>query len=259
MLHLDALLLIYHLARVCRGSILEIGAFRGGSTIAAAWGMREATESKKLITIEPGGRLRKHRLATRNILRSLKRNLTRQGVAGGVSVIEGHSFEPQVIATVDRLLERAQVGLLILDADADCKRDIDRYGPKLMPGCWLVIDDYLRLSRQHQSVADENSGGPACRRGSAAPLGCFGLGTWVGQWISSGLFLPNNEVDHSIRRGNEKTIEILAQLFHLIAPWNPIDFQERRGGFGVVCFQLQPNVGLTQVWHQIDPKPVGPN
>src|SRR5437762_4381897 len=77
-------------------------------------------------------------------------------------------------------------------------------------------------------------------------------------WVngrSSRLFLPNNEVDHSIRRGDEKTIEILAQLFYLVAPRNPIDFQERRGGFGVVCFQFQPNVGLTQVWHQIDPKP----
>src|SRR4029453_7309804 len=78
-------------------------------------------------------------------------------------------------------------------------------------------------------------------------------------WVNgrrSRLFLPNNEVDHSIRRGDEKTIEILAQLFHLIAPWNPIDFQERRGGFGVVFFHPPPNVGVTQVWHQIHPKPV---
>jgi predicted O-methyltransferase YrrM len=182
MLHLDALLLVYHLARVCRGSILEIGAFRGGSTIAAAWGMREATESKKLITIEPGGRLRKHRLATRNILRSLKRNLTRQGVAGGVSVIEGHSFETQVIATVDRLLERAQVGLLILDADADCKRDIDRYGPKLMPGCWLVIDDYLGSADNTKASPTKIQVDQLAAEGRLAPLGCFGLGTWVGQW-----------------------------------------------------------------------------
>jgi len=182
MLHLDALLLIYHLARVCRGSILEIGAFRGGSTIAAAWGMREATESKKLITIEPGGRLRKHRLATRNILRSLKRNLTRQGVSGGVSVIEGHSFETQVIATVDRLLERAQVGLLILDADADCKRDIDRYGPKLMPGCWLVIDDYLGSADNTKASPTKIQVDQLAAEGRLAPLGCFGLGTWVGQW-----------------------------------------------------------------------------
>ena len=71
MVHLDVLVLTYHLARICRGSILEIGAFRGGTTVAAAWGVRDAREAKKLITIEPGGSLRKHRLATRNILGSL--------------------------------------------------------------------------------------------------------------------------------------------------------------------------------------------
>jgi hypothetical protein len=37
MLHLDVLLLIYHFAKICSGSILEIGAFVGDATIAAAF------------------------------------------------------------------------------------------------------------------------------------------------------------------------------------------------------------------------------
>jgi len=37
MLHLDVLLLIYHFAKVCAGAIIEVGAFVGASTIAAAW------------------------------------------------------------------------------------------------------------------------------------------------------------------------------------------------------------------------------
>src|SRR5205807_9215294 len=64
MVHLDVLVLTYHLARICRGSILEIGAFRGGTTVAAAWGIRDSGKAKKLITIDPGGSLRKHHLAT---------------------------------------------------------------------------------------------------------------------------------------------------------------------------------------------------
>src|SRR4029453_4917306 len=67
-------------------------------------------------------------------------------------------------------------------------------------------------------------------------------------WVngrSSRLFLPNNEVDHSVRRGDEEPIKILPQFFHFVATWNAIDFQERRRRFGVVCFQLQPNIGLT--------------
>src|ERR1043166_4693970 len=70
MLHLDVLLLIYHFARICSGQILEIGAFLGGATIAAALGLRASGESKKLIAIEPGGSLKNSRLGSRDIWRS---------------------------------------------------------------------------------------------------------------------------------------------------------------------------------------------
>ncbi|MGA7275066.1 MAG: N-acetyltransferase family protein, partial [Candidatus Udaeobacter sp.] len=55
MLHLDALILIYHFAKICSGNILEIGAFVGGATIAAAFGVRDSGQEKKLIAVEPGG------------------------------------------------------------------------------------------------------------------------------------------------------------------------------------------------------------
>src|SRR5215469_10683883 len=54
MLHLDVLILVYHFAKHCSGSILEIGAFVGGATIAAAFGMRDSGTRKNFITIEPG-------------------------------------------------------------------------------------------------------------------------------------------------------------------------------------------------------------
>ena len=52
MLHLDVLTLIYHFAKICSGAILEIGAFVGGATIAAALGVRDSDQGKKLIGIE---------------------------------------------------------------------------------------------------------------------------------------------------------------------------------------------------------------
>jgi predicted O-methyltransferase YrrM len=182
MVHLDVLVMTYHLARICRGSILEIGAFRGGTTVAAAWGVRDAREAKKLITIEPGGSLRKHHLATRNILRSLRRNLARQGVAERVTILEGHSFEPEVVAAVDRALDTDQVGLLILDADADCKRDIYRYGPKLMDGCWLIIDDYGGPADNSKVSPTKTQVDELVNDDQLLPLGYYGFGTWVGQW-----------------------------------------------------------------------------
>jgi predicted O-methyltransferase YrrM len=182
MVHLDVLVMTYHLARICRGSILEIGAFRGGTTVAAAWGVRDAREAKKLITIEPGGSLRKHHLATPNILRSLRRNLARQGVAERVTILEGHSFEPEVVAAVDRALDADQVGLLILDADADCKRDINRYGPKLMDGCWLIIDDYGGPADNSKVSPTKTQVDELVNDDQLLPLGYYGFGTWVGQW-----------------------------------------------------------------------------
>ena len=89
MLHLDVLILIYHFAKISSGEILEIGAFVGGATIAAALGVRDSGQSKKLISIEPGGSVKHKRLGTRNILRDLERNLARQGVSNMVTLIKG--------------------------------------------------------------------------------------------------------------------------------------------------------------------------
>ena len=190
MVHLDVLVLTYHLARICRGSILEIGAFRGGATVAAAWGVRDAREAKKLITVEPGGSLRKHPLATRNILGSLKRNLARQGVAERVTIVEGRSFEPEVVAAVHRALDADQVGLLILDADANCKRDINCFGPKLMDGGWLIIDDYGGSPDNSKVSATKRQVDELVNSGRLLPLGYYGFGTWVGRW--QGIMLPRD-------------------------------------------------------------------
>ncbi len=54
MLHLDVLILIYHFAKICFGQILEIGAFVGGATIAAALGIRDSGKRTKLLAISPG-------------------------------------------------------------------------------------------------------------------------------------------------------------------------------------------------------------
>src|SRR5712675_2689959 len=55
MLHVDVLVLVSHFAKLCSGAILEIGAFVGGATIAAAVGVRDSGQEKKLIAVEPGG------------------------------------------------------------------------------------------------------------------------------------------------------------------------------------------------------------
>src|SRR6267154_119436 len=98
MLHMDVLLLIYHFARFGEGNILEIGPYIGGSTIAAAFGARESGMRKKIVSIEAGGKMKHFRLSSRNIIKDLKKNLVRFGVADDITLINGRSSDAAVIS-----------------------------------------------------------------------------------------------------------------------------------------------------------------
>ena len=74
--------------------------------------------------------------------------------------------------------------------------------------------------------------------------------------MSLGFFVADDEMDHTGRIGNPETVEIFAQRFDFIATRHAVYFQIRRGRFGVVRFQFQPDIGMTQVRHAIDPEPV---
>ncbi len=182
MLHLDVLILIYHFAKICSGNVLEIGAFIGGATIAAAFGVRDSGTRKKLIAIEPGGSVKHKRLGTRNIFRDLERNLARQGISELVNTIKGRSFDRTTMSAVNEMLGADKVGLLILDADAAKRRDIECYGKKFADGCWMVIDDYYGTDANAKispSRADVDS---LTTEGCLQPLGFYGWSTWIGRW-----------------------------------------------------------------------------
>ena len=179
MLHMDVLLLIYHFARFGAENILEIGPYVGGSTIAAAFGARDSGTSKKIVSIEAGGRLKHFRLSSRNIIRDLRKNLARFGVAEDVTLINGHSFDEATISEVRHRLSRGDVGLFIFDADNNVQRDLDCYGELLNDGCWLVIDDYFGPAKAAPLRAQVDA---LVSEGRLLPFGYYGWGTWVGQW-----------------------------------------------------------------------------
>lgn len=183
MLDIDVLILIYHFAKIAKGDVLEIGAFLGASTIAAGLGVRDSDSQRKIISIELGGRLKDHRLATRDIFKDLKKNLSRAGLLDAVTLINGSSFEEKTITTVQEMTGPGEIGLFVFDADANVRRDIDCYGERFGPGCWVVIDDYF-------SATDK--GGPTRAQvdelvaaGRLQQLGLYGWGTWVGRWLAS--------------------------------------------------------------------------
>jgi phosphinothricin acetyltransferase len=182
MLHLDVLILIYHFAKICPGNILEIGAFVGGATIAAAFGVLDSGTRKKLIAIEPGGSVKHKRLGTRNIFRDLERNLARQRVSELVNTIKGRSFDPATISAVNKTLGADKVGLLILDADAAKRRDIECYCDRFADRCWMVIDDYYGTDTNTKITPSRADVDALTTAGYLQPLGFYGWSTWVGRW-----------------------------------------------------------------------------
>jgi predicted O-methyltransferase YrrM len=182
MLHLDVLILIYHFANLCSGAILEIGSFVGGATIAAAFGIRDSGQKKKLLTIEPGGSVKHKRLGTRNILRDLQRNLAKERVVNLVTLIKGQSFKPETISDVRQALGPDQIGLLILDADAAKRRDINCYRDKFADECWIVIDDYYGADSNEKITPSRTDVDALVAAGLLKPLGFYGWSTWVGRW-----------------------------------------------------------------------------
>ncbi len=186
MLYLDVLILIYHFAKMCSGAVLEIGAFIGGATIAAAFGIRDSGRRKKLIAIEPGGSVKHKRLGTRNILRNLERNLAREGVADLVTLIKGQSFKPETISAVRQTLGSDQIGLLILDGDAAKRRDIDCYRDKFADGGWMVIDDIYGADANEKITPSRADVDAFVAEGLLEPLGFYGWSTWVGRWRGRG-------------------------------------------------------------------------
>jgi L-amino acid N-acyltransferase YncA len=182
MLHLDVLILIYHFAKICSGNILEIGAFVGGATIAAAFGVRDSGTQKKLVAIEPGGSVKHKRLGTRNIFRDLERNLARQRVSELVNTIKGRSFDPATISAVNEMLGTEKIGLLILDADAAKRRDIECYGDRFTDRCWMVIDDYYGTDTNVKITPSRADVDALTTAGYLEPLGFYGWSTWVGRW-----------------------------------------------------------------------------
>lgn len=179
MLHMDVLLLIYHFARFGAGNVLEIGPYVGGSTIAAAFGARESGTQKKIITVEAGGSVKHFRLSSRNIIKDLKKNLARFGVAEDVTLINGRSSDEAIIPEVRRRLSSRDVSLFIFDADNDVRRDLDCYGDLLNDGCWVVIDDYFGPAKAAPLRAQVDA---LVSEDRLVPFGYYGWGTWAGQW-----------------------------------------------------------------------------
>jgi predicted O-methyltransferase YrrM len=181
MLGIDAIVMLYHFAKVSVGDILEVGSYIGGATIAMAMGVRDSGVEKKIISIERGCRVDHPRVGTKDSFKDLKKNLKRFGFLDEVSLINGRSFDPNTITTVRQILGPHQIGLFVFDADANVHRDINCYSDRFADRCWMAIDDYLGGANKTQRLrmqVDE-----LVSAGRLEPLGFYGVGTLIGRWL----------------------------------------------------------------------------
>lgn len=181
MLGIDAIVMIYHCAKVSAGDILEVGAYIGGATIAMAMGERDSGTQKKVISIERGCRVDLPRVGTKDSFKDLRKNLKRFGFLDQVTLINARSFDPGTIAMVRQLSGPRSIGLFVFDADANVRRDIDCYSDLFADRCWIVIDDYLGGADKSEKLrmqVDE-----LVNAGRLEPLGYYGFGTWIGRWL----------------------------------------------------------------------------
>jgi hypothetical protein len=102
-----------------------------------------------------------------------------------VTTIKGRSFDPATVFAVNEMLGADKVGLLILDADAAKRRDIERYGQKFADGCWVVIDDYYGVGFNAKITPSRADVDSLTKAGYLEPLGFYGWSTWVGRWRGS--------------------------------------------------------------------------
>jgi hypothetical protein len=59
------------------------------------------------------------------MIKDLKKNLARFGIAEDVSLINGRSSDQAIISEVPRRLSSREISLFIFDADNDVRRDLD--------------------------------------------------------------------------------------------------------------------------------------
>jgi hypothetical protein len=181
MLGIDAIVMLYHFAKVSAGDILEVGSYIGGGTIAIAMGVRDSGADKKIISIERGCSVDHPRVGTKDSFKDLRRNLKRFGFLDQIILINGRSFDPSTIGMVRQICRPRQIGLFVFDADANVRRDINCYGDLFADHCWIVIDDYLGGANKSARLRMQVDELVSTRR--LEPLGFYGFGTWVGRWL----------------------------------------------------------------------------
>jgi hypothetical protein len=97
--------------------------------------------------------------------------------------VQGWSNLPETISAVRHILGPAGIDLFIFDADGEVDRNFIIYRDLLVPGCIIVLDDYVAREATDPSNKEELVQlwvDEAKRSGIVKEFGVFQWGTWFG-------------------------------------------------------------------------------
>jgi predicted O-methyltransferase YrrM len=184
MLHHETLALFDFFARRARHGILEIGAYIGGGSATIARALNDASSDVPFVTIEVGGSSpTQPYLPSDDIIADWTKTLSDHGLRERVHLVQGWSNLPETISAVRHILGPTGIDLFIFDADGEVDRNFIIYRDLLVPGCIIVLDDYVAREATDPSNKEELVQlwvDEAKRSGIVKEFGVFQWGTWFG-------------------------------------------------------------------------------
>jgi predicted O-methyltransferase YrrM len=179
MLHEETLILLNYFSRAANLRVLELGPYIGGGTIAMAQGLKDLGFGR-LVAVERGGAYAHPTLPSDDIVRDLKKNIAKHGVADFVNIVEGWTYDDLVLKQVSDALEGQKVGLFVMDADGCVQQNFDLYRRHLADGCVIVLDDYFQTDGVRKDLLVRDWVARAVDDGIVKDLGIQKWATWFG-------------------------------------------------------------------------------
>jgi predicted O-methyltransferase YrrM len=177
MLREDALLLLAQLSEQCRGPVIELGPYVGGSTCALA-----APKDARVITVELGGANPNHpELPTDDTIADLLSNLSRAGFRERVQIVADHFARVSAYDAVSRHLDGRKAGMLFVDVNPGTELAVQTYASLLREDAFIVIDDYASEYAVEKAAQVRAFVDTSVEQGYLKQICVCGWGTWFGQ------------------------------------------------------------------------------
>lgn len=186
MLAVESLLMIRAFALAAPGMVVEVGAYWGGATVAAALGLKAAGRGH-VVAVDRGGAYLTHpQLPTADIYADWQRTVDAFGVADWATLIKGNLDHEAVRQRLRDACGDAPIRLVIVDADGYVFAHLSAVLDRLAPDCLIVVDDYVAHDAAGGSQAPKMSRTSqimdrALERGALETYAVLPWCTWFGR------------------------------------------------------------------------------